>query len=948
MAAPSPRSSVAREIRVRGRNVAAWLAAALALSACKPPPETTKSPPPPAPIPRESAPELASRLAGAWIDAAKAKLTQLRPDEALGLLVAALRADPASEEARNLAATILAETSWNFPVLTWDYQLPVQQIALHGTDLWVSLGGTANTTVRWDLNTLEISSLLFPTDSSETRSLTFDNHHRWAVIERGGVTLLCDARTLKPIRDLGKLPEFLTPAAVVTFSSDSLLLAQPTSDAIDPTRIIWHLRDAATGEIIRSSEPASGEPAPVAAQLDRQRLRVLRTDGSLFEMPVSPIEETRVTPPAAALHLLQAQFSADGNSALTLQELAPHEPPVRRMIAFGTGAQNAIDPNVLMTQFPWSRQPSVWSGLMSGPEAAPFSVNGNLLKLTAGGQAPIATASAISAATFDAAHSITAEENGFVTFHRWLPLPTAHDNTAPGELRGAAQLAALEALTTAVTGLRYDEKERAFASIPADKRAEMMAACDLTALRDVFPNLDFQPLADALKSMPRRSAAPEVFQPLWDRLARADLGGKSWPALLKFAKDLEGTPWHQQLTAAVLGQAGLAPTAKLQEIFQTGDDAAVLAAIQDAGKKGPAAATALALALKSESPAWIAACLAQAEDLPPVLFQLGRSRIAWLEGRKADALSGWPEDFPILADIRSREDWDGWEQADFEPALAEIRQCVTDELAAITLPDDSTPEQRQAVAERLKDPETLATVGKRRFAAACLSAALAFSTHKEDAETTFSLAKSARDLGAPPEPCLRAEALALTALGDYKSAHPRWIELLTEHPVETTIPGDYAEAAYTAFENFDPRQAMEILTTGMHRFPNDANFALRAGWVSLLTGSPDRAYRFLQGGSRIGYPADKLENATALLAISAQQSGAREDAAVYFQDLVKIDEAWADPATLDTLDWPPDLKSVLGQLMQPDLPQPSSGMPEIMLPDDITPGLLPELVPTDP
>lgn len=944
---------MARRIRVRGRNVGAWLAAALALAGCKPSRETAKSPPAPAPIPRESAPELASRLAGAWIDAAKEKLTQLRPDEALALLVSALRADPASEEARNLAASILTETSWNFPVLTLNHQLPVQQIALSGTDLWVSLGGTANTTVRWDLDSLEIGNLLFPTDQSETRSLTFDIKRRWAVIERGGVTLLCDAHTLKPIRDLGKLPNFLTPAAVVVFSTDGLLLAHPTADATDPARVVWNLRDAATGEIIRSSEPVAGEPAPVAAQLDRRRLRVLRTDGSLFEMPVSPIEEMRITPPAAPMHLLQAQFSVDGNSALTLQEPAPHEPPVRRVIALGTGTPDAFDSNALMSKFSWSRQPNVWSGLMSGPEPAPFSVDVNRLKMTAGGQAPISTASSISATAFDATHAITAEENGLVTFHRWLPLPIASDNTAPGELRGAAQLAALEALAAAATGLRYDEKERAFTPVSADKRVEMMAACDLAKLQGVFPKLDFQALADALKSLPRRSAAPEAFQPLWDRLARADLGGKSWPQILKLAKDLEGTPWHQQLTAAVLGQAGLAPTAKLEEIFQTGDDATVLAAIQEAGKTGPSAATALALALKSESPAWIAACLDQAENLPPVLFQLGRSRIAWLEERKADALSGWPEDFPNLADIRAREDWDGWEQADFEPALANIRQCVTDEMATITLPENSTPEQRQAVAEKLKNPQTLATVGKRRFAAACLSAALAFSTHKEDAETTFSLAKSARDLGAPPEPCLRAEALALTALGDYKNAHPRWIELLTEHPVETTIPGDYAEAAYTAFENFDPRQAMEILTTGMHRFPNDADFALRAGWVSLLTGKPDRAYRFLQGGSRIGYPADKLENATALLAISAQQSGAREDAAVYFQDLVKIDQAWADPATLDTLDWPPDLKTVLSQLMQPDfpqtdLPQLGPGMPEIMLPDDITPGLLPELVPTDP
>ena len=213
----------------------------------------------------------------------------------------------------------------------------------------------------------------------------------------------------------------------------------------------------------------------------------------------------------------------------------------------------------------------------------------------------------------------------------------------------------------------------------------------------------------------------------------------------------------------------------------------------------------------------------------------------------------------------------------------------------------------------MADPATVVAVGKRRYAEACLNAALAFATHKEETEATFQLANLARDMGAPPEPCLRAEALALTALGDFVKAHPRWIELITEHPVETTLPGDYAEAAYTAFENSDPRQAMEILTTGMHRFPQDGNFALRAGWVALLTGDAERAYRFLREGQRMGFPAEKLENATALLTIAAAQSGATDDAAVYFQDLLVIDPVWADATTLDTLDWPEELKATLGQ-----------------------------------
>ena len=330
----------------------------------------------------------------------------------------------------------------------------------------------------------------------------------------------------------------------------------------------------------------------------------------------------------------------------------------------------------------------------------------------------------------------------------------------------------------------------------------------------------------------------------------------------------------------------------------------------------PAAAAALALALKSEDAEQIKACLATAVDLPPLLRRISLSRIAWLQGRKADALSGWSEVFPDLAEVRLREDWLGWERTDFQPALDQLRQCVSSEFAAIQVPANSTPEQRKAVIARFTDPATIAAVGRARFADACLKAALAFSAHKEEKEATFQLANLARNLGAPPEPCLRAEALALTALGDYRNAHPRWIELITEHPVETTLPGDYAEAAYTAFENADPRQAMEILTTGMHRFPQDGNFALRAGWVALLTGNSERAYRFLREGQRIGFPDEKLENATALLVIAAAQTGASDDAAVYFRELLRIDPAWADPATLDTLEWPEELKAVLGQFSQ--------------------------------
>ena len=811
------------------------------LTGCKPPTKSSS----------ETVDELVSQLAGARIDAARTQLDLKRPDAALALLVSALQAEPSSQEARDLAESILKETVWNFPALTLPHPSPIEQINSAGpSSLWVSLGGKTNTTVRWNLETPEIESVLFPVAAQATRSLVFDPGHRSVVVERGPVTLLCNAKTLKPIRDLGPLPDFLMPSAVIVFSKDGLLMAHPGFLSEKDHSIIWHLRDTSTGEIIRTSEPLTARP--LAAFLDRSQLRVLHADGGLLEMPVSPVEPITKTPLPGAMKLLQAQFSQDGNAAITLQDPGPHQPPVANIISYRDEDDGSLDTAALARRFPWSRHPNLWTALMSDPEHAPFAVDGNRVKILTNPHALIEVDSAVTAVAFDEKNLLTGEEDGTLTIHRLLPLPGMNSNAREPAPINEASLLTLKNFSQALVGSYYDEKERSFTNIDPEARTTALNACDFDALLTIFPRLDFSAVIAEFKTIRHRHPAPEALGPLRKRLGQAD----------------------------------------------------------------PAAAAALALALKSEDAQQIEVSLATAVDLPPLLRRISLSRIAWLEGRKADALSGWTEVFPNLAETRLREDWLGWEQTDFQPALEQLRQCVNGELAAIQVPENSTTEQRKAIIARFTDPATITAVGRARFADACLKAALAFSAHKEEKEATFQLASLARNLGAPIEPCLRAEALALTALGDYQNAHPRWIQLITEHPVGATLPGDYAEAAYTAFENADPRQAMEILTTGMHRFPQDGNFALRAGWVALLTGNSERAYRFLREGQRIGFPADKRDNSTALLVIAAAQTGADDDATVYFQDLLRIDPAWADPATLDTLEWPEELKAVLGQFQR--------------------------------
>jgi hypothetical protein len=821
-----------------------------------------------------------SQLAAARIDLAKSRPA----DEALALLVSALEADPKSEEARLMAGEILAKTRWHFPEITIDHRVPIDRIDFAApSSLWVSLGGEANTTLRWNLESLKIENVLFPIKSPGTRSLVMDPPRHSMVVERAGIALLCNAQTLKPVRDIGLLPDFVTPSSVVVFSPDGLLLAHPAYVSETDRSVIWRLRDTSSGETLRKSEPFGPQHArPLAAILDRQMLRVLHADGSQFEMPVNPVEDVRTTPAAEPISLIGAQFAENGGSALILKSPGPHLAPELCMMSFSEDEDASLEAASLLGRFPWNKHPGIWTGLLATPELARLKVEGNTASILTEQHAPLHAGSAITALSVSGELVITGEENGTLTIHRTIPLPLAKpDAPEPGAV-DAKSLAVLKNLTEALAGIRYDEPKRAFPQSDPERRLLAFKECDFDAILRVFPALDFSPVVTAVQSLKPRSAEKDALLPLQERIVRA------------FA-----SPENPEIEKA----------------FEDADDQAVLAAIESAGAKGPAAAKALELALASTRPEWIDACISHATGLPPLLRKLAVSRIAWLLDHKADAIAGWPDVFPELTQVRLREDWDGWEQADFSSALEKLRLCVGEELAAITVPENPTPEQRKAVVDRLTDPATVKAVGKARYASACLKAALALSAFKDENEATLKLANIARNLGQPAAPCLRAEAMSLTALGDYQKAHERWIALVTEHPVETQLPGDYAEAAYTAFENADPRQAMAILTTGLHRFPNDANFALRAGWVALLTGNAERAYRFLLTGRQIGYPEEKLENATALLAIAAAQSGAAEDATAFYQDLIDLSGDWNNPETIESLEWPEELKASLRQLV---------------------------------
>ncbi|MEI6655760.1 MAG: hypothetical protein WCP45_13420 [Verrucomicrobiota bacterium] len=938
----------------RCRMLAAVLVIISALSACE-----KKRPAAPAAAPSNTATAarsvpLARQLAAARLDTAKSSLANHSQDAALALLVSALKADPTFTEAEALMRQLLTETVWHVPCLAIQHQMPVEHLAfVPPAALWVSLAETRedgfNTTVLWDTDTVKIQSVLFPARGVATRSLVVGPNPHAIVLQRGSgptaVTLLCDAKSLRPIRDLGPLPENLTPQSVVASAANGLLIAHPGPASATDKQLVWRIRDAATGEVIRSSDPVAGSAAvrPLAAQLDTRRLRVLQTDGSLLDLPVSPVEPARGYISAMPLALWHAQFNPDGRGALALLDQGPDHPPVRQFYQIsdppedatpGIGvatATHSIDPlsTPWLGGLPWSRQPSVWTGLLrdhgNPQDPSPIRVEENELRFCVAPRAPLHAEAPISAVAFGPGRALIGMTNGGVTLHRFLPLPAVLQAQDSGRIDPAAMVPLAEILS----GTRFDEVTGTFLQLTARQRLFLLEKLPPGSAAGVLPGLDFSATLADLKASQPREAPAACLLPLWDRLARSDQSGTAWPRLLELARSLGDSSWHQDLTEAAALRASPrsgTPAARgddpspwlaqlrLREVFATGEATAILTAVEAAGGKGPAAATALALALDGEHPEWIEACVKSATDLPALLRLLGNSRVAWLQQRRADALAMWPDELPDYGKIRLTEDWDGWEQEDFSTRFEAHLQVVKEALASYEITADATPAERAAVAARLLDPAARDVIGRRRLTDGCLKAALTLAAFPENSAATFQLANRARTLGAQPEPCLRAEALALTRLGDYANAHPRWITLLTEHPVATHLSGDYAEAAYTAFETGDPNQALQILTSGIKRFPNDAGYALRAGWTALLTTHFGPAYQFLLAGLRIGYPDDKRENACLLLSVAAAQAGFPEEAATHYQNLLEIAPAWAEAKTIDALEWPEELKACLHAL----------------------------------
>jgi hypothetical protein len=776
---------------------------------------------------RESA-ELPLRqsLAEARLALAMRELDAGLTDHALLHAVSSLEAHAGSVKARAQVAAVLIERAWAMPEHRIHVGRKVDHLLFRDPDsLWVAASDEWNTISRWNSETLTVEAVLFPLKDGAVRGMVLDPSGQWMVVERQGRALLCDARSLEPVCDIGALSTSMTPSSAIAFSSDGLLLAHPALDEADPRKLVWHLRDAKSGEILRS-EKVMDEAGrqPLLAQLDRKNCRVTHSDGSHWVMPVVPLEPC---------------FWEDAKES--------------------TGPKHA--------------------SLLPDPD--PPRVKGDGMCLESAHVGPIRSEVRISAAQQSDKHMIVANEHGDIDFFRLVGFSSkTHEGATDVRVLDLAALASLKKIALALTGLELDSQSGEMVRHDAAQRIAATRECDFDLLAAVFPEVDFTKFREVLEALEFRRSDELSVAMLDSRLAEAD-------------------------------PEAAGDGAEIADLFASGDMPKIVASIEVAGPNGAAAAKHLQFALASTDASLIEACLRHFSDMPPILQRIARSRMAWLQQRNVDAIASWPEPFPDYKSIRLAEDWHGWEQADFSQVFHAMRECVTKEIDSLKLPPEPSAEQLQELAERFEDQETMRAVGRTRYAKACIDAAFVFCKFKDHAQTALTLATRARNLGHPPEPCLRAEAMAYTALGDYHKAHDRWLLLITEFPVATHESGDYAEAAYTAFENSDARQAIEILATGMHRFPNDADFALRAGWIALLTDHGERAYRFLLAGQQIGYRAEKIENATAMLAVAALQCGAKEDASAYYTNLVESDPAWKDAKAVEALDWPEELKSAL-------------------------------------
>jgi hypothetical protein len=362
--------------------------------------------------------ELATRLslAAADFDAGAVRAESGRPDEALPYLLAALQSDPQNLEAQALLLSTFRQTAWHWPLAEIFHPQPVTHLAFGkkadelftGNDFG-NRGSAFNTIARFDLTTAKLEAHLVPGDN-ELQMLSVSPEARYVLVQRGykraDVTLLCDAQTLKIIRQLPTVAS----ASCFAWSSDGKQVAFPQTIYGPPHRTNWCVMDCATGEMISESKPLGKDHGdPIAASLALGRLRAVHSDGKILEMVVSrkPPELWQLV--ASDLELSAAAFNETGSellvrnisplrreeASLSLYQVENYNSELKCERLYERGGNHWLNPQNMRHRHAWSYWNSpFWKELLAGDNTneplrfigsdrtidRPFSVSGSRLE----------------------------------------------------------------------------------------------------------------------------------------------------------------------------------------------------------------------------------------------------------------------------------------------------------------------------------------------------------------------------------------------------------------------------------------------------------------------------------------------------------------------------------------------------------------------------------------
>jgi len=486
-------------------------------------------------------------LAAADFALGRARIDAGFPEEAPPHLLAALEGDPRHPEALRLLLETLGRPGWSFPALTLRHPGLPRAIAFGTTPdtLFSAFDADADgagAVLRWDLATATIQAVFLPPRDAIVRSLSPAPAGKRLLVRFAPPLdpVLCDAKTLRVVARLPLPAREGIGAGCFAWSPDGLLLAHPArAEGPDAAAFRWRIVDAASGQTVRESDPLPATAAPLAAQLDRVRLRAVARDGSLVDCPVDPTQPVRVLPGTASL--AAARFDASGALLEVVRD--GDGPPQPELLAIREdGAEWAIaraeDAAPLPPPPPQPKGPRL------------------------GGPVPLRAASDIATLAIARDRVALGTADGDLVVHAVLPAATPAESAGAPD---AAALSALRAWSECVVGSRRSGDSRAVEFLSPAERQARAGGIDTARLEPWLR--DAAGAVGRLAATPPRAALPEAWIPLWERLAGRDDGGDLRLAR-RAARLGSAQPWFR---AYIRGRIAAADAAFLRG--EGGDDA---------------------------------------------------------------------------------------------------------------------------------------------------------------------------------------------------------------------------------------------------------------------------------------------------------------------------------------------------------------------------------------